>query len=1631
MLVLAALTTVCRAAPEAGAIQLTSVGDSGLRSGHQLEASGSSVPLMHFSPPTHAPSLYPVTELESSEFLPSQQYYPSAARSKAGPGEQRLSSQSSNPYNVEVLTHESNSYPVGTSFSFADSHKEDHGQSYDPPVYYPEASKSSDVSNLAASSRSPRISDVDLRQKTTAVSHLDEFVKPKADSPSQPPTDGAQDQSTTAKRPLEVSSVRFQCKGRTGYFGDDDFACQVFHFCSHDGKRYTFRCGNGLAFNEMTVSCSAADVKRCSPAIFIPTDSPSSTLSTYATQKEKSLASSAESNGIQVGPEYSIATIAASNERQSFDKKQSFPPGPESLTAFAAIATSSDKSKAKNLHSNSNSKNPFFDHFETKMKSRIVGSTNRRPAAMSNHGNEVSSEYEYVDDYEYEEEPHLQNSPKVSSFHSLKTDQGQGNYQSKSFGDFSRSSRTNNPRQGPSQVRNSLNPTGFQQFSPAGIFPIHRGGPIINSTPRPIFFTTATPIYDMRTAKRIPLPSSLDHNVHTQSLDRHPIASHLSANRFRVRPTAAAFSGHPQLVSHINNIGVSGFPQAGAANFNNLQTRPFHQSSLELNPYAHALQPIRNQFPPIQSVNPSSLPLFHTGSQSFSHPLSPHEVRHLQSTVFPNSLEIATPLITSPFHTPLENTRLFSGSTSQDLSRPIKTSSTGFNSLESPQSRPIHNSFEPALQGANGLRLHPHQSLNDAYYSVTTARPRPIDSLLLHQSQFSRIPQTAIIRSTPKPLPTPDDRINQFFEDHPLADIRTRPISNGVLNAHMSSEVNLQRPTIRFPNRDVNSEDSRFRPISSSTQSSVTDFHTTVRPQTTRSQSVTQSQDRPPSRRRPASQSLRQHQRPNSQAQIQSDRKPLTTGDFPRKNLVSSIGNDPASGNRFPTSTLSPINSHSAALNSFTTARSPLYHIQTGLNDEYEYYDEEYYDDNHESVNHNRKPQLPKSVPKPYNDYDDYYNSDDAPNKPLRSNSIVTTPRPNVPANHETNSLSTNNPISDQKPLKASGQSNLTTKQPIPRKRPPRLPARSRTRTTTPLPSHDYDYEEHGSDDSPATKTTTTVRPTTAAKSTPSRQSVRSRIPSRKRVTNTSKDDQKVNESTTVSSTENDRATTTRRPKPMAAGGAPANDRLSSLRNRLKIRAKRVKTAAEIELEDGSDPSTHNKSLDEEQTFDETNPGAPTIVVQEIPESENESTSDEPPNPENSTNVEVDDTEKKPAGRAFRKRPLDPEVRARFRKFLKNRRKKLEMTDSENKSNGKTFDKLDPITSNNHDEIREEHQSNEASRDSLAEPTNILLDSLKTPSTHGESMEPMQESYNDTFPGSTPSVDNEPISSSTEKHSNVHPPAAPAFAPTSDTTRPAYKKNNAITVSEESYSLLDESIKDENELYENQESRLISERRQRPSIQKLVNMSGNVLTLGSTKKGDENRDIHMIANTVTPEPNNRTINFSLSDAVSKTTFVSLATTPIMVSTKILTPAPISTTISTTTPISTFTTSTTMIPNKKVSIFRDEKLKKKSYVTSSSEATTAVPADDKTDLAKVMLGDSPDVKDPRPKMPHRVAKPVFNFQRKYSAASEKKHFISASDYEGSAEGISRVDLVSFTMSTDPPLLPLQKLMPFHK
>ncbi|XP_045114647.1 mucin-5AC-like [Portunus trituberculatus] len=78
--------------------------------------------------------------------------------------------------------------------------------------------------------------------------------------------------------------VRFVCEGRSeGYYGDMDFGCIVFHYCDKDAHRFSFKCDEGMKFNEVTTSCSAGYFGDCShPQIVGSTRRDDSTKSTHA-----------------------------------------------------------------------------------------------------------------------------------------------------------------------------------------------------------------------------------------------------------------------------------------------------------------------------------------------------------------------------------------------------------------------------------------------------------------------------------------------------------------------------------------------------------------------------------------------------------------------------------------------------------------------------------------------------------------------------------------------------------------------------------------------------------------------------------------------------------------------------------------------------------------------------------------------------------------------------------------------------------------------------------------------------------------------------------------------------------------------------------------------------------------------------------------------------------------------------------------------------------------------------------------------------------------------------------------------------------------------------------------------------
>ena len=195
-----------------------------------------SFPTFSFSPPSHDSSLFPVSTVDSSEFLPSKPTFSSSTRSREA--------------------------SVYTSSSSTSSFNPNPDSSPTTILFYPKSTQSSPQANLKPS-KQPDKSNFSFSKFTGGAKNSPEIHQSSFSHSLNPPShSGSKSASNffesssksyhSTKRPLEVSSVRFQCKGRTGYYGDEDFDCAVFHFCSHNGKRFTFRCGKGLTFNEVS-----------------------------------------------------------------------------------------------------------------------------------------------------------------------------------------------------------------------------------------------------------------------------------------------------------------------------------------------------------------------------------------------------------------------------------------------------------------------------------------------------------------------------------------------------------------------------------------------------------------------------------------------------------------------------------------------------------------------------------------------------------------------------------------------------------------------------------------------------------------------------------------------------------------------------------------------------------------------------------------------------------------------------------------------------------------------------------------------------------------------------------------------------------------------------------------------------------------------------------------------------------------------------------------------------------------------------------------------------------------------------------------------------------------------------------
>ncbi|XP_069997894.1 uncharacterized protein [Penaeus vannamei] len=61
--------------------------------------------------------------------------------------------------------------------------------------------------------------------------------------------------------------VRFSCQNRyPGMYADQDYDCQVFHWCLGDERMFSFLCGFGTAFNQRLLTCDYQHLVRCDDA---------------------------------------------------------------------------------------------------------------------------------------------------------------------------------------------------------------------------------------------------------------------------------------------------------------------------------------------------------------------------------------------------------------------------------------------------------------------------------------------------------------------------------------------------------------------------------------------------------------------------------------------------------------------------------------------------------------------------------------------------------------------------------------------------------------------------------------------------------------------------------------------------------------------------------------------------------------------------------------------------------------------------------------------------------------------------------------------------------------------------------------------------------------------------------------------------------------------------------------------------------------------------------------------------------------------------------------------------------------------------------------------------------------------
>lgn len=1392
---------------------------------------------------------------------------------------------------------------------------------------------------------------------------------------------------------------------------------------------------------QVTVSCSEATGRYCSPAI-IPANF---TASEISAARNHPLIHQMQHNIIEQNSPYTKNSISQLNKQSiPLDGKSDSSKQSNTGINYFRSSMSSGKENDNSIkhYSSSNKKNAFFDHFDDKMKNRLQASSS--PYINGNNINHIKNdtpEYEY--DYEYEYEDDSQNisdsiEPDYNSTTSKLFSTIPSEISTDSLDENTRPSRNANHLRGASAYSNSVNPIGFQNYSPRPSY--YRPGLGFNARPNVSpgtsgYISSQTPVYDMRTQNYNKKPININHLHHTSSYPPiphprpsslpfgfhprpgpiYPIPSHLSGTRTRIypRPSANSFASHPQLIAHVNSLNNNN--EGIRSHSNSVESRNPYYSNENSNENRHrpsSNNPFNNNRPftiqnsnDLRKVYPSvNLGIIHRNP--------------IASGIYHNSN------IYSSSPNPLINNRnpyLTQGNFHQDNDRnrpiqensigPIRPFSTSQSAIDSHESnrRPITNSFSNSRNPyrpisstssfPNSNERFPANRIPTVFSSENSRNPnlsptissvsnlrRPLSTTIIRTRPrpttfppslvtptSNRFPNIPVVTTSSRPFGIPINPTSHFLSGHPIGDDRRRPTSNHdrrVPGTELFVDSDRDsKPAIRFPNRE-SAGDSRYKPISSTTASPLSRFPTTI--------DKPESFDRRPlsRRQRPASHSLRENFR---QGSFQSSRNRIPA---PSSNLnVNSVR-----GNSFISST--PTSGGFS-----TTHRSPLYEDLSDDSSEYYYYDDDDSQDYYADYEDEKKSSIgrPTSVisnSKPSEDY--YYDYDYSEKivKPTRNKNIKPTRKPSFVSSTEVNNILPSFVNTPRIPV--STQLIVTTQRPLHPKRP-RFPTRQRVRTTTIDPNlNHFDDATVSTLSSPVTTGRTKSRVTHKT-----RLNVRDRFKSRSRLRTTT-------ERSATTSTKKSTGlinVTTRRPQTSPSGRVSNSDRIAALRNRLRLRNKRVRENTEISENSNTHVEEQNKkSLHIDDSADD------------IDASKNADIKEENHLEVDTEAISEDDAPIIRSG-SPRKRPIDPKIRARFRKFLENRKKNrdklkpgnrgkqlLSFLQSEN-SKTRNVNYTDAIDGSGDETDVREFDKNNSNRLNDAEnymkninarrpPLQMMDTKLDNRKSHVIGDE-RKSNTNHNTPSSRTEFETPSASSfveiTTTKYNNVQPRISP---------NEGYNMQN-----DGSY------LQDKNEIYENQESQIVSKISSRGRLYKSRTTAAvNDATHATTPS--TNTIVHQMNEIGQEKPS--FVNYSLSSEVSKTTYI--ATAP--------------------------PTNTGTLPTEHFRI-TDATLSHLDVVEHTVASTLSSDTGDHLDKTMLQTSTKPNneillVKNEvQAKVPHRLAKPVFNFDRKILHPSIEDHYISASDYSGDVQDISPVSLVPFTMSTDPPLLPLQKLLPLHK